>query len=199
MPLEDLQADLDGTRLSAGVEALLRKASDRIDLFLESREGPEVSPFLPSDFPLAYAGLDVIRRERWAIGDRFCEWGSGLGVVTGLAEIRGFRAHGIERDASLAEKSRALLADVGLGATIETGNYLASTLPADVYFVYCWPGTIAETEAHFAAIAPARSRLLICYGQSDIRCKTVGSRAPIQQRHGDVCDRPCRGIAGMES
>ena len=33
---------------------------------------------------------------------RFCEWGSGMGVVTGLAETLGFNAYGIEINADLA-------------------------------------------------------------------------------------------------
>lgn len=124
--------------------------------------------FVPSDYELVWRVLGSVA------GARFCEWGSGLGVVTGLAEIRGFAAHGIEINASLVVASRRLLASAGLAASIEQGDYLAIEHRADVYFVYCWPGRMAATEAHFAATAPREARLLICHGQSDIRCKVRG-------------------------
>ncbi len=121
--------------------------------------------FVPSDYELAWRVMSTLPR------GRFCEWGSGLGIVTGLAEILGFAAHGIEIDAKLADTSRSLLAQLGFSATIEVGDYLTSTREADVYFVYCWPGQTAATEAHFEAVAPLAARLLLCHGQSDIRCK----------------------------
>jgi hypothetical protein len=121
--------------------------------------------FVPSSYELAWATLDALPR------GRFCEWGSGMGVVTGLAEMLGFAALGIEIDAGLADLSRRLLADWSLSSHIETGDYLTIDTQADVYFVYCWPSRIKATEARFEQIAPAAARLLICYGQSDIRLK----------------------------
>jgi steroid delta-isomerase-like uncharacterized protein len=133
--------------------------------------------FVPSDYELAWRVLRSLPR------GRFCEWGSGLGIVTGLAELLGFEAHGIEIDAKLADTSRRLLAECHLRATIEVGDYLTSGGEADVYFVYCWPGKTAATEAHFEAIAPQSARLLVCHGQSDIRCKLheQGSSVMLQQ------------------
>jgi hypothetical protein len=121
--------------------------------------------FVPSDYVLVWRTLDSLAR------GRFCEWGSGFGIATGLAEILGFDAMGIEIDSRVANASRQLLADFGLSAQIQTGDYLDIACQADVYFVYCWPGKMTETEARFKAIAPPNARLLICHGQSDIRCK----------------------------
>jgi hypothetical protein len=121
--------------------------------------------FVPSDYDTAWRSLDALPR------GRFCEWGSGYGIVTGLAEMLGFEAQGIEINAELASASRRLLSDFGLSAHIETGDYFGCHFEADVYFVYCWPGKIALTESRFCTVAPAPARLLICYGQNDIRCK----------------------------
>jgi protein-L-isoaspartate O-methyltransferase len=100
----------------------------------------------------------------------FCEWGSGIGIATGLAELLGFAAHGIEIDPALAAVSRQLLADHGFRVTIQTGDYLQIEHPADVYFVYCWPGQMESVKQRFEQIAPIGSRLLIAYGAEDIRC-----------------------------
>jgi hypothetical protein len=94
-----------------------------------------------------------------------------MGIVTGLAEMLGFDASGIEINAGLADLSRRLLADCGLASHIETGDYVKISSQAEVYFVYCWPSRIKATEARFEQIAPASAKLLICYGQSDIHLK----------------------------
>jgi hypothetical protein len=122
--------------------------------------------FVPSDFLSLYAILANIPR------GRFCEWGSGMGIGVGLAASLGFEAHGIEIDPALATASRSLLTDFGLSATVTTGSYFDEHLAADVYFTYCWPSQMMKVEEHFLKVAPQESRLLICHGAEDIRCKT---------------------------
>ncbi len=123
--------------------------------------------FVPSDYEMLWAILDNLPKQR------FCEWGSGFGLATGMASQLGFDAVGMEIDAPLAEASRKLLLDHSSTAKILTLDYLTSDHQADVYFVYCWPSSVQETEAHFYRIAPPDAKLLICNGQQDIRCKIV--------------------------
>lgn len=120
--------------------------------------------FVPSNYEVFYrvmAGLAPCS---------FCEWGSGMGIATSLAELLGFRAHGIEIDQALAAASRGLLADHGFQATIETGDYLRLDYPAELYFSYCWPGEMEQMKHRFEEIAPRHARLLVGYGAEDIRC-----------------------------
>jgi hypothetical protein len=124
-----------------------------------------VFDFVPSDYEQVWRLLDALPR------GRFCEWGSGFGIVTGLAAMLGFDVCGIEVDGRLAEASRQLLAEFGLAPRIDTGDYHACRCAADVYFVYTWPGRIAAVETLFDETAPPAARLLVGYGQSDIRCK----------------------------
>ena len=121
--------------------------------------------FVPSDYELVWRILAVLPR------GRFCEWGSGWGIITGLAEMLGFQACGIEADAVLAVASRKLLGEFGLSSPILTGDYLALPSKADVYYVYCWAGQFVATEVHFERTAPSSAKLLIACGQSDIRCR----------------------------
>lgn len=125
--------------------------------------------FVPSDYELAWRVLDGLPR------GTLCEWGSGFGILTGLAEMLGFTALGIELSPDLAAASRLLLSDFDLSASIKTGDYLEINQPADYYFVYCWPSQTIPTEARFESIAPLGAKLLICHGQSDIRCKVRGN------------------------
>jgi hypothetical protein len=121
--------------------------------------------YVPSNYDVVYAALEALPR------GRFCEWGSGMGIITGLAAMLGFDAHGIELDASLVTASRQLLADFGLSATIETGDYFELRHAADIYFVYCWPGQVWRVEEHFLATASDTARLLVYFGPEDFRCE----------------------------
>ena len=121
---------------------------------------------MPSDYGLVWRTLDALPR------GRFCEWGSGFGLATGIAELLGFDASGIELDEQLDIASQKLLTDFHLLARISTGNNFKLPCDANVVFVYCWFSKTRMTEEYFAAHAPEDARLLICYGQSDIRCKT---------------------------
>ena len=124
--------------------------------------------FVPSNYNTVYSVLAALPP-----GGRFCEWGSGIGIVTGLAARLGFAACGIEIHAKMAAASRQLLADYGLSATIETGSYFEMERAADNYFTYCWPSKWQRVEEHFESVAPAHARLLMCHGAEDIRCKVV--------------------------
>ena len=121
--------------------------------------------FVPSDYELVWQALAAIPP------CRFCEWGSGFGIVTGMAEMLGHDACGIEFDAALADASRILLRDFKLKAPIITGDYLTAEHQADIYFVYCWPSRIMATESRFETLAPPGAKLFICFGQSQILCK----------------------------
>ena len=125
--------------------------------------------FVPSNYENAWRILDTLPR------GLFCEWGSGLGAVTGLAEMLGFDACGIEQDHELCLRSRDLFFAHRLNATIYQGSYFESAVRADIYYVYCWPSIFQSTEEHFKNIAIPTSRLLICHGQDDTRVKRLSS------------------------
>lgn len=118
--------------------------------------------FVPSHYETVYETLANLPR------GTFCEWGSGLGVVTGLAEQLGYRATGIEIDVELAQMSRELLGRYQLVSPILTGDYLELAVEADYYFVYCWPGQQRAVEQHFQSLGHA-CQLLSCYGAEDVR------------------------------
>jgi hypothetical protein len=121
--------------------------------------------FVPSSHEMVYRILDTFER------GTFCEWGCGMGVNTGIAALLGFDATGIELNPELAAASRDLLREFALEATILTGDYLEIERAAEIYYVYCWPGQMQEVESRFFAVAPVTSKLLICHGAEDVRCK----------------------------
>ena len=91
--------------------------------------------FVPSDYAVLWNMLNALPRTR------FCEWGSGIGIATGLAAMLGYSATGVEINPEMALASRRLLASHGIDASIENRSYLIEdTVGAELYFVYCWPG-----------------------------------------------------------
>lgn len=144
---------------------LTQLASDLVQEGLRRGRKIDCFDFVPSNYEVFHGVLSGMPR------GRFCEWGSGMGIATGLAELLGFAAFGIEIDPQLAEASRRLLADFGLSSTIATEDYLQIDHEADIYFTYCWPSRMASAERRFLGTSPAHSQLLICHGAEDIRCK----------------------------
>jgi hypothetical protein len=157
--MEDLQA----ITLSPTTAELSEKGRALVDEGRRVAKKVNCFDFVPSNYELAWRTLDSLPR------GRLCEWGSGLGIVTGLAELLGFEAFGIELDCELCRHSRQLLGSHQLKAQIFDEDYFHSELRADYYYVYCWPSVLEATESLFGRIAKADSLLLICYGQDDIR------------------------------
>jgi hypothetical protein len=164
-PVIEIELVGTGRPLSEAARGLIEQGRARF-------KSVDVFAFVPSNYEVFWDKLDALPR------GRFCEYGSGWGIATGLAELLGFEALGIELAPELVSASQKLLADQGLRACIEEGDYLERRDVADVYFTYAWPSQMRAIEQHFADIAPPGSKLLICHGQDDIRCKTArNSRA----------------------
>ncbi len=157
--------ELREIKLNSTVGAIPKPVSEFIDEGLRRSKTIDCFDFVPSDYQVVYSVLDAMPR------GRFCEWGSGIGIVTGLADILGFGAYGIEINEQMATASRKLLADFGLSAVIETGDYFEISHDADIYFTYCWPGQMPRVEQHFLFATQTHARLLICHGAQDVRCK----------------------------
>src|SRR5437764_436319 len=102
MPLVDLEVPNLPTELPSEVRIFLREANRRIERFQISACVPG---FVPSDFAAAYRVLHLLASMDVAGGSRFCEWGSGFGVITCLAALLGFDACGIEIDFDLISAS----------------------------------------------------------------------------------------------
>ena len=116
---------------------------------------------------------------------RFCEWGSGMGIVTGMARMLGHEAIGIEWNEGLASASRTLLREFNLDCQIHHASYFDRSVDADYYFVYCWPGQMNRVQEWFETSTPADAKLLICHGAADVRCKIRG----VDNRPNDDLER----------
>lgn len=94
--------------LPKSIDIFLQEADSRIDDFYDAGRGKQYPRFIPADYLLVYHALSYIKKHNLALGSEFCEWGSGFGVVTCLADMTGFNATGIEIEEALVTEAERL-------------------------------------------------------------------------------------------
>jgi predicted O-methyltransferase YrrM len=181
----------------ADVARLIADAQARVEEFSD-RQAAIIPAFVPSDFELVYRALVAIDSARLAAGRRFIEWGSGLGVITCLAERVGFDAVGIEIEPELVDIAEALAAEHGIDTKFALGSFvppgaephlempddvawLSTTGPDgydelqvepdefDVVFANPWPGEEQVIFDLFLDCASVGALLLTYHGQEGLR------------------------------
>jgi hypothetical protein len=207
MPLRDLPLPATDARLTAQAARLIRAAEERIDRF---QSDCRVPAFVPCDYEAAFAVLRALSESSLARGSRFCEWGSGFGVVAGLAALVGFDACGIEIEPALVEEARRLAEDFDLpvefvqgsfvprgaedrvhaGGTYSwmttEGDYAYDDLDLevgdlDVVFAYPWPDEEAVVCDLFDRYAGTGAILATYHGSGEFRLKR---KVPRRRRRG---------------
>jgi len=144
--------------------------------------------FVGSELSAVDRVLARIRSEGLASGLVFCEWGSGLGGVCGVAALNGFTPLGIEIHKELVDSARSLADDLDLPMIFARGTFLREgdedlvhradehtnldcdddawdemdLLPedCDVVFAYPWPGEENFVDAVFSRHAAPEALLL---------------------------------------
>jgi len=137
MPLTDVALPKSTTALPREVREFLSEADDRIDEFQRETRVPA---FVPSDYEGAYSVLKALIASPFLRGNRFCEWGSGFGVVACLAANLGFDAYGIEIDNELVEAARRLAEDYHFEVEFAQGSFVPRGGDAQVHAAgsYSW-------------------------------------------------------------
>ena len=80
--------------------------------------------FVPSDYTAIYQCLRVVHDTQLLTGDRFCEWGSGVGVVASLAAMIGFESFGIEYDTNLCTVAEGICEDFDIPVEVVNGSFI---------------------------------------------------------------------------
>ena len=156
----------------------------RTSLLTDSTRGD----FVGSELATVDRALSHIQAEGLARGPVFCEWGSGLGGVCGVAALNGFTPLGIEIQRDFVQSARALAENLNLAMVFAEGTFLlpgdedlADSVPlhtaltfdrrawdelgldpadCDVVFAYPWPGEESIADGAFARHASSGALLL---------------------------------------
>jgi hypothetical protein len=146
------------------LDSLIQEGTTAWDEFRES-EKDRYHLFIPCDHMGAYEALRELRPR----ASTFVELGSAAGIVTIMADLLGFEAHGIEMEPALVQRSTEIAVQFGSGAVFAegtfvppdyqdetehlSGDFLTPTDGAyafeelgfgfsdcDLFFAYPWPG-----------------------------------------------------------
>jgi hypothetical protein len=147
MPLVDVPLPPVPDRLPHPLRRFLAEADKRVDEMLKDALIPG---FVPGDYEGLAKLLAALLDGPTLRGTCFCEWGSGLGVATGVAGLTGYDAYGIETEWPLVEAARQLADDFDVPAEFAHGSYIP---PAGEEFVmksgnYSWLHTDADHTYH---------------------------------------------------
>lgn len=188
----DIPDSIKNIPLSRRVNSLIDEANDRIEAFMLADQ-KVIENFVTCDFHLVARTLRWIEDNHLLAGNRFCELGSGFGIVAMLAADQGMESVGIEIESVLVEQSNDLAGDVGVAAKFFFGSFVPRgaaiseqdsdvqnvvTEEDDVYeeiglamddfdmcFAFPWPGEHTFFEAVFDACAADGSLLLTYRGR----------------------------------
>lgn len=179
-------------RLSAYIEAV----ESRMDRYLREHAGVR-DGFVSTDLEAVTELLTAIHDEGIAPGPRFCEWGSAMGGVTGVASFTGFDAVGIERQPGLVEEARALAEEHRLDVRYACGTFVPEGCEAiteasdyawwdgsapsgydeleaepndfDLVYAYPWPWEESIIDTLFVTTAAPGALLVTNHGASGFR------------------------------
>ncbi|WP_418316658.1 hypothetical protein [Piscinibacter sakaiensis] len=190
--------ELLGVELEAGIghevpddiEELIGQAESRQQQLVGEPGSTRVPGFVGSNYRVVYQALRRLAEQRLAAGPLFCEWGSGMGIVTCLASRLGFDALGIEIEPRLVEGARRFAAEFAPAARFVEGSYqpdglFTETVDAsrldeklgfsptafDLIYVYPWPAEERAALRLFDDYGRERSLLLSFHGATRMRLR----------------------------
>jgi predicted O-methyltransferase YrrM len=177
MAIEALPMPVDWRPPPGRAGLLIDAARARAARFAADDREARIPALVHSHFAIAHHALHHIDQQRLAPGRRFCEWGSGFGVVTMLASLLGFDALGIEIEPRLVTIAGELAAQQGVAARFACASYradgddsaAAAALPFDLVYAYPWPAEERSLFGHFERRAAPGTLLLTYHGGAQLR------------------------------
>ena len=168
--MEQIDLAFEQYRLPDKINRLIqdcKKTGDEIN----SRDAGAIDQFEPADGRICWNLLNSVKQQVFTDHNAiFCEWGSGLGLVTLIASTIGLDATGIEIEGELVD----LACEFSIQHAIPASFIHASIYPednagpvfdygnVDLFFAYPWPGEITKMMNLFNRVA-AGGAVLVCY------------------------------------
>jgi len=123
MTLNCVEFDYESVTTPSEIVEFLRAVDDLVE---QHRVNAPITfrGFVPSDYLATYRCLKVVYDSHLLCGDRFCEWGSGVGVVASLAAMVGYESYGIEHDSKLCTVAEAVCEDFDVPVKLVNGSFI---------------------------------------------------------------------------
>ncbi|MEE9391285.1 MAG: hypothetical protein V3W41_02140 [Planctomycetota bacterium] len=182
MTLQALDIEPFAGPLPDRVVDFIAAANRGVEDFVEGHLDEPITSFVPSNYEEVYRVLAALKERSVLSGRYFCEWGSGIGVVCGMASLLGFEACGIESRRELVEAGERFLSSFDIDIPLAQGTFIPPGADAvaddldgpawldlgcvsgydeleseiedfDVIFAYPWPGEEHVVERLFSHFA----------------------------------------------
>ncbi|MDG2383342.1 MAG: hypothetical protein P8N76_16855 [Pirellulaceae bacterium] len=123
MPLNTIPFDYKSIAIPPEITQFLNSVDDLVESH-RVNTAKRFRGFVPSDYPDLYQCLKAIHASDLTCGNRFCEWGSGISVVTSLAAMIGFESYGIEYDTTLCDVAAQIHQGLQVPVNIVNGSFI---------------------------------------------------------------------------
>jgi hypothetical protein len=170
MALEAIAMEGPEARVSDPVARLIATCSRSWERFFADH-GDQAPRFVPSVPERVWAVLAEVTRRQLPPTRVFCEWGSGFGTATCLAALLGYEAYGLEIDAELVRRSRAIARRLGIPVTMLCTSFLPAGYTASAGGDGAALVTPASGSAHHDT---AEARGPLCYDGMEIAIADIG-------------------------
>jgi hypothetical protein len=170
MALEAIAMEGPEARVSDPVARLIATCSHSWERFFADH-GDQAPRFVPSVPERVWAVLAEVTRRQLPPTRVFCEWGSGFGTATCLAALLEYEAYGLEIDAELVRRSRAIARRLGIPVTLLCTSFLPAGYTASAGGDGAALVTPASGSAHHDT---AEARGPLCYDGMDIAIADIG-------------------------
>lgn len=177
--MEKIEPEFRHFELSATASQLIQACTQASDEIGGRASGQgNIPQFVPADGRVSWNVLNSVVQHAFA--DRkpvFCEWGSGLGLVTMLASLIGMSATGIEIEEELVDLSLGLSRQYAIPATFINASIYPSDNPdlsidyrqVELFFAYPWPNEIALMTKLFKDVGVSGAILIVYHGGRNYR------------------------------
>ncbi len=126
MALKELKFtfDVESAPLPPSIDAWISLARREIELFWDQSSKTKKKEYVECDFRFVAGLLSLCQQTGLFPRHKLLEWGCGFGVVTGIAELLGLSAVGIEAERFLVKAALRLQRQGGLKGEIWHANFL---------------------------------------------------------------------------
>jgi hypothetical protein len=170
MALEAIAMEGPEARVSDPVARLIATCSRSWERFFADH-GDQAPRFVPSVPERVWAVLAEVTRRQLPPTRVFCEWGSGFGTATCLAALLGYEAYGLEIDAELVRRSRAIARRLRIPVTMLCTSFLPAGYTASAGGDGAALVTPASGSAHHDT---AEARGPLCYDGMEMAIADIG-------------------------
>ena len=177
--MKKIDLQFEHFNLSAAANQLIQDCTEAgAEIAARASGQGDIPRFVSADGRVSWNVLNsVVRQEFPDNKPVFCEWGSGLGLVTMLASLIGMPATGIEIEEELIDLAQDFSRQFAIPASFINASIYPKDNPdlsidyknVDLFFAYPWPNEITQMTKLFSEVGVSGAILVVYHGGRNYR------------------------------